>query len=705
MRSSLGSDPNVASNEGVRVTHPNDPSAPVDPIDPHLSAASKLDSMSEKVDTGSRVIALVGTPNSGKTTLFNWLTGSRFKTVNYPGATVDYSIGTTHERFGRGLLVMDTPGTYSLDPKSPDEAVTLQAIFAHREFGPARAVVVTADATQLARQLLLVRQLSEAGFRVILALTMTDLLADENKLVDAPALSHALGVPVVLVDGRLGGGVRELVGEMRRELESQEPEQAPSPKLSWSSHRIEALMLEMVGLERDVLRELPPSGASLGASSGMPSGVPSAASAVGKSRLSARLRTEQLDRFFLHPVWGLLIFFFLMSLLFSSIFWAAAPAMDVVDSALSLLGDRILAIDPSSLFLQFVSGGVIASLASVLVFVPQIFILFVGITLLEDSGYLARSATLVDRPLSFFGMGGRSFVPLLSGYACAVPAMMAARTINSRRERWLTLFVIPLMSCSARLPVYALLLSFLFRGEGAALKAGVTLTAIYLGSLVFGAIAALVAGRFIKIQDKSFFMMELPVYRAPKTMVVLRQALSRTQSYVKRAGPPIFLFALLVWLGTTFPNFRTEEPTERLQTSYAAQFGRLIEPIFEPMGGDWRTGVGLISAFAAREVFVSSLAVVFHIADAEDDATMQQNLLQTMQEAKAPGGLPLFTFASVLGLIVFFMIALQCLSTFMIAVRESGGWRFAVLQLVAFNAVAYGLAVGIVQGLRAIGFT
>jgi ferrous iron transport protein B len=395
-----------------------------------------------------------------------------------------------------------------------------------------------------------------------------------------------------------------------------------------------------------------------------------------------------------------------MGSLFSCIFWLAKPIMEGVDHSLTALAEYILALAPENLFVQFVSGGVIASASAVLVFVPQIFILFTGIILLEDSGYLARSATLVDKPLSLFGLGGRSFVPLLSGYACAVPAMMAARTINSRRERLLTLFMIPLMSCSARLPVYALLLSFLFLGEPA-WKGGLALTAIYFVSLLLGGVAVVIVGRFIKATERSFFMMELPVYRRPRILSVLRQAFSRTKSYIFSAGPAIFTFALIVWAATTFPRIDLQNKAERLQSSYAASAGHVIEPVFTPMGGDWRTGVGLMSAFAAREVFVSSLAVLFQVTEVEnqqDEESLQSSLLHKMSEAKAPNGRPLFTGTSVLGLVIFFMIAMQCLSTFTVSVRESGSFRFALLQLVSFNIVGYCLSVIVVQGLRALGF-
>jgi ferrous iron transport protein B len=636
------------------------------------------------VELPSGVVALVGSPNSGKTTLFNWLTGSRFKTVNYPGATVDYSIGQTHERFGSPIRVMDTPGTYSLEPKSPDEKVTFDAIFNHRDFGASTLIISIADATHLSRQLLVTKQLIEAGFRVILAVTMADLLSERHESLDTDFLSRELGIPVVMIDGRLGGGVTELIAAVRERLQTPRESMSSSAPALWHGDKVESTLQETQRLARLAIQTQ---------SSPRPSGRPIS---------TAAQRTRRLDRIFLHPFWGLMIFILIMGSLFTSIFWLAKPLMQAVDAGFSGLGQFILAQAPENLGVQFFVGGVLASLSAVLVFVPQIFILFIGIILLEDSGYLARSATLIDKPLSAIGLGGRSFVPLLSGYACAVPAMMAARTINSKRERWLTLFILPLMSCSARLPVYALLLSFLFHGE-AAWKGGLTLAGIYFVSLLMGAIAAMIAGRFLKIKDQSFFMMELPVYRRPKVRLVLRQALARTQNYGRRAGPAIFCFALIIWVATTFPKYDLKDRSARLQASYAAQMGRMIEPVFEPMGGDWRVGVGLMSAFAAREVFVSSLAIVFQAAGGDDPGTMQETLLNKMQEAKAPNGRPLFTFASVLGLVIFFMIALQCLSTVMVAVRESGRWQFAILQLVLFNVVGYVLAVAVVQGLRAVG--
>ncbi|MCX7978201.1 MAG: ferrous iron transporter B, partial [Bdellovibrionaceae bacterium] len=412
--------------------------------------------------------------------------------------------------------------------------------------------------------------------------------------------------------------------------------------------------------------------------------------------------TNRLDRVFLHPVWGFLIFFAVMASLFTSIYWLATPLMDFVDGVFAGLGSWVAGLDEGKLWTSFLADGLIAALAAVFVFVPQIFILFVGIGLLESSGYLARAASLIDRPFSWLGMSGRSFVPVLSGFSCAVPALLAARNIPSARERWLTTFIIPLMTCSARLPVYALLLGFIFLDEPA-WKAGVSLALLYFSALLVGAAVAAFANRILPERGgRTMLMMELPLYRRPRARVVLVQSLQRTWAYVRKAGPVIAVIAILMWAGSTFPDWKNEDPSAKVQNSYLARAGRFLEPLVEPMGGDWRVGVGLLSAFAAREVFVSTIAVVFSITD-ENEETQSEKLLEAMGSATNANGAPLFTTSSVIGLIIFFMIALQCMSTFAVARREMGSWNFAFLQLVAFNLLAWILATAVVQGLRALG--
>lgn len=330
-----------------------------------------------------------------------------------------------------------------------------------------------------------------------------------------------------------------------------------------------------------------------------------------------------------------------------------------------------------------------------MVFVPQIFILFFGIGFLENTGYLARAATLIDRPFAILGMSGRSFVPLLSGFACAVPAMMATRNISSPRDRWITNFIIPFMTCSARLPVYALLLSFLFYQE-AIWKSALALTAIYFLSLLLGAVAASIINKILEKNNRSLFMMELPLYRRPILRNLFTSSMQRTFSYVKKAGPAIFVFSVIVWLGTTFPSYQEENPQIQLEQSYLARAGQQFEPIFTPMGGDWRTGVGLTAAFAARETFVSTMAVLFHLTDQED------GMMQALTDAKTKDGSKLFTVSSVLGLILFFMVAMQCLSTFAIARKEQDA-KFAWIRVIGFKCQQDELSVILVQSLRFFG--
>ncbi|MDG0818196.1 ferrous iron transporter B [Bdellovibrio svalbardensis] len=632
--------------------------------------------VNDQTQSSELAIALVGAPNSGKTTLYNWLTGSRFKTVNYPGATVEYSVGKLASHLGEGFSAMDTPGTYSLHPKSADEEVTLKAIYNSPEFGKVNGIIVVIDGTQMSRHLQLALQVKETGFPMIVVVTMADLLRREGIEIDMDYLRKTLGCPVLQFDGLLAGGLLEIVAEAKKI-----PKESSVVKpVYWGFEVLDEKLKECEKIAGEALTHK---------------------TDHAEDRLNHIVKnTETIDRILLHPWFGLVMFIGIMGLLFSSIFWAAAPLMDWVDQAFSFMNQAVLHMAPDSLWSNFLANGIIASMGAAMVFVPQIFILFFGIGLLESSGYLARAATLIDRPFSALGMSGRSFVPVLSGFACAVPAIIATRNISSSRDRWITSFVIPLMTCSARLPIYALLLAFLFHGKPA-WQAGFALAFLYLGALVIGGIAAGIVNRFLPKTDTSFFMMELPIYRKPKFRVLLRQSLTRTMSYVKRAGPPIFIFAILIWAGTNFPNYQAED-SQRLQTSYAGQMGHVMEPVMSPMGVDWRVGVGLLSAFAAREVFVSSMAIVFNVTDKNED-TQQESMLKTMADAVNTQGQKIFTVSSVLGLIVFFMIALQCMSTFAVQVRESGSLKMALTQLILFNVVAYFLAVGLVQGLRAMG--
>lgn len=622
------------------------------------------------VDQITPTIALIGSPNSGKTTLFNWLTGSKFKTVNYAGSTVECFRGASLPVYGDKLTILDTPGVYSLQPHGRDEEITLQAL---TESDVVKAVVVVIDGTQLNRQLYLVRQVQELGLPMIVAVTMMDLVKKSGRRLDLEKMAELLECAVLPVDGRLGGGVQDLV-EQARGLAGISHARALK-KISWDESEIEKEIATAENWARLVVDKAP-----------------------GEDGFQS---LRKWDKILLHPVWGIFCFLLIMGLLFSSIFWLAYPLMQAVDMTFGMLAAYVYEFFGVNAFSNFLANGVISGLGAVMVFVPQIFILFLGFTLLEDTGYLARAATIVDRPLHKIGLSGRAFVPILSGFACAVPAVMASRNIRSVRERWITVFVIPFMTCSARLPVYALLLTFIFYGS-ASWKAGIALTGLYLGGLFLGVMAAAVLNRILKADPASHFLMELPFYRWPKAGFTLRIASRRTVSYVRRAGPTIFMFALVLWVGTHFPYHNEMTPQQQLQSSYVGRAGKVIEPLFTPMGLDWRVGLGMMSAFVAREVFVSSLAVIFNI-NVEDKTSLRNSLLDQMRTATGPDGGPLFTLASVIGLTVFFMIALQCLSTSGVTLREMGSWKFAAVQLIALNLLAYAVAVAAVQGLRAAG--
>jgi ferrous iron transport protein B len=645
------------------------------------------------------VIALAGSANSGKTTLFNALTGSNYNTVNYPGATVEYALGRSRHLPGFACSVMDTPGLTSLVPASLDEKVTVDALF-KAATRPA-AVLAVADATQLARHLYLTRQLLDVGFPVVLAVTMEDLLRKKGKRIDASRLSELLDCPVVVLDPRKPGDLTALAAEMQAAAEAGATsgpsfETYEAFAANTEDARIGETFAALDAVECMVVRPLFETAESTSAASKR-----EASSAVGA------------DRILLHPVYGLAIFFAVMCGMFTAIFWLAAPLMDGVDGLFGSLMEFVTTNLPAHWSTDLLADGIIGGAGAVLVFLPQIGILFLLMGWLEDSGYLARGAALVDKPLSKIGLNGRSFVPLLSGYACAIPAMMAARTIPNRRERLLTVLIIPLMSCSARLPVYALLLAFLIPRDQPWLG-GLALTALYLLGFFAGAVVSTIVGRSLKLRGRepSGFLLELPALRAPVPRVVLISTWHKSWQYLRKAGPTILAIALGLWILThtpvqPVPVDGSDREYVAISQSYAARIGKFIEPITAPMGLDWRGGVALISGFAAREVFVGSLALVYRVQESDDDEGMAGKLLAQLSELRFESG-PyegrfIFTFSTCVGILIFYLIALQCFPTVAVARNESGSWKFALMQLAVFTGGAYVLAVLAVQGLRLFG--
>jgi ferrous iron transport protein B len=660
----------------------------------------------------SAVIGMIGMPNSGKTTLFNVLTGSNYKTSNYPGATVEYSTGRLAKKSQLDALVFDSPGIISLNPSSPDEIITINGLFNHPKFGQPDVVIITCDTTQLSRQLFLIKQVIDAGFPTIVALTMNDLLEKKGLEVDAVMLSEILNTPVIKVNSAKRKGIDELVSRVKHlyqtvSITGKKIEEPETP----TEEDVAALYDFTEDTERKVLRPLDKK-----------INIDQINKRVFDLHRKPDAITMRLDKYFLHPVFGMIIFIISMGIIFTSIFWIAQPLMDLIDSGFSSLSLSVSEILPAgSWFSDIITNGIINGFGSVMVFVPQIVILFILLGLLEDTGYLARAAMLVDKPLSKFGLNGRSFIPMLSGYACAIPAMMAARTISNRRERYLTIMVIPLMSCSARLPVYALLLAFLVPPDKPWI-AGIGMGALYLFSLISGSVVAGIISKFKKANEKSTFMLELPPYRVPVFRHILKNTYNKALVYVKQAGPIIIIISLLLWALTYFPNVNpdtnniksglTQEQidraieSERLNSSYAAIIGKnIFEPVLEPLGWDWRIGVSLISAFAAREVFVSSMAITFAITEENED-NIQGSLLSSMRQSKKSDGItPLFTTASTISLIIYFMFAMQCLSTVAVCRKETGSWKIPLLQVGIYTAMAYVLAFAAYNLLNLIGIS
>ena len=666
-------------------------------------------------------ITLIGPPNSGKTTLFNYISGKNFKTVNYPGATVEYSIAKILKKFNFEANLLDSPGIISLFPESLDEKVSIDAIYNHPKFGSPDIVIITVDASQLSRHLLLVNQMIEAKFNVIIALTMLDMLNKKELDISIPDLELYTGCKVIKVDGRIGKGVDDLLEAVKFEIAKPKLNGDIKPILS-SNNNQSSTLIELFKRIEDIERKvLIPYNTSNNIELTKANDTLKSLSNLLNINNAKQLdpMTLKIDKIILHKYWGLAVFFIIMSTIFTSIFWLASPIMTIIDDAFGFLASHAFSILGNTWYGDFVSNGIITGVGSVLIFVPQILILFLILGILEDTGYLARGAMLIDKPLSNIGLNGRSFVPMLSGFACAIPAMLAARTIPNRKERLLTIFIIPLMSCSARLPVYALLIAFLFPA-GKAWLAGIFLTFIYLFSTTTAVVVAALLNKFrsklFSDNDKSSFILELPSYRKPKFSVVLNNAYHSSKLYFKKAGTIILGFSMILWFLTYFPNTAPKvngtglsqdkiiqiQKSERLTSSYASDLGKLIEPVMRPLGLDWRVGVSLISAFTAREVFVSSLALIFKVT--ERGQPLQNSIIDAMRKATIEGtGQKLFTTSTIVGLIVFFIFALQCLSTIAVSKKETGGWKIPLIQLFVFTSSAYIFTFLAVNGLKLIG--
>ncbi len=729
----------------------------------------------------SITVALIGNPNTGKSTLFNSLAGVRQHVGNYPGATVEKKIGQ-FTIAGQPFDLVDLPGTYSLAPRSPDEMVTVDALLGRLAEEPAPDVVVCVlDASRLQQNLYLFSQVLELGRPTVLVLNKMDLAEAQGTSVDVAGLSSRLGVPVVAMQAHRKLGLETLrqtiqqaveqparAGEspfpevFRREVADLQAALKPAAAESLPRYLIERLLLDsggwleqagLPGVDNGAMQQVRQARARL-AEAGYP--VPAVEAMarydwaartldglVKTSETPSRSGSDRLDGILMHRFWGSLIFALLMTLVFQAIFIGAEPLMEGIEDGIGWLGQRLDYVLPEGVLRSLLQDGVLAGVGAVLVFLPQILILFVFIAVLEDCGYMARAAYLMDRLMSRIGLSGKSFIPLLSSFACAIPGIMAARVIEDRRDRLTTMLIAPLMTCGARLPVYTLLIAAFIPAHrvlgGWIGLQGLTLLAMYVLGLLVAVLAAFVLKRTLLRGETPPFLMELPSYQWPSPATVVRRVSENGWSFLRGAGTLIFTVSVLVWAAAYFPRdpaveaevragyapqiealqqravelaeggedgdsaARVELEQERaelkatisrhvagayMEHSYLARAGRLIEPAVEPLGWDWRIGCAVIASFPAREVVVSTLGVIYHLGEGQDERS--ESLRDTLRGATWPGtDRRVFNIPVALSLMVFYALCAQCAATLAIMRHETGTWRWPLLTFTYMTVLAY----------------
>jgi ferrous iron transport protein B len=680
-------------------------------------------------------VALVGNPNTGKTTLFNALTGLRQRVGNFAGVTVERVEGSYRAHDGRQVNVLDLPGTYSLSTSSPDEVIAHDVLMRRSPDGWVPDVIVAVvDATHLERNLFLVSQLLELGRPLVLALNQADAAERTGTTIDVPELSFALGVPVIPTVATRGEGLEPLRRAIDDVVSLPLPQRAftlpdnvrailGSLELQLQEHgfsRSEAQLEALRCVSMDS-QEASPIGPSIGRARDAlrDAGVdprPLEATqryawigGIVQRTMSHAARpthgiSDRIDAIALHRIAGPLVFLLLMTVVFQALFTWATPVQDAFEAAIAWAGQRISDVLPPGDLRSLLVDGVIAGVGSVVVFLPQIAILFLCIGILEDSGYMARAALLMDRVMRRVGLHGRSFIPMLSGYACAVPAIMATRTIGDPKDRLATMLVVPLMSCSARLPVYTLLIGAFIpaslRLAGVSAQSLTMLAMYLLGTLSALAVAALFK-RTLLAGPVRPMILELPPYRWPNPRALLVTVAQRCQLFLRRAGTVILTLSVVLWALATWPRLpidRTlsgDQQRERaLEYSALGRVGHAIEPLVRPLGFDWKIGVSIASSFAAREVFVSTMGTIYGVGGVEGDDT--DRLTAALRNARRADGSPTYTIPVALSLLVFYVFALMCMSTVAITVREAGGgatgWRWAALQFGYMLVLAWGAA-------------
>ena len=640
---------------------------------------------SSKRTAGQLTVALAGNPNAGKTTLFNSLTGLSQKVANYPGVTVERKVGVWNAD-GKNISLIDLPGLYSLDATSLDEQIASDVLLGKVEgIDRPDAVIAVVDATNLERNLYLVTQLFEFGVPVVVALTMIDLFEKQKHEIDVQRLSKLLKVPVVAVDASEGRGIDELAEKVAEAIAT--PRNVPS--IAEEAEGTNAKIFARYAFISDAVQK-----------------------SVKHNDKAAHDRSEKIDKVLTHRVFGLAILVGVLLLVFQAIFsWAEVP-MHLLEVGFGAVGDAVRAQLPEGILADLVVDGIIAGVGGVLVFLPQILLLFLFISILEDTGYMARAAFLMDKLMSRFGLHGKAFLPLMSSFACAIPGIMATRTIENQRDRFATILIAPFMSCSARLPVYTLMIGAFFTGQtvlGFISLGAVLMLAMYALGIFVAVIVGFILKKTLLSSKPAPFVMELPPYRMPDLRTVFQNMLTRAWLFVKRAGTVILAISIILWALAYFPRTEAVQTSEgaptmetvQLQNSYAGQLGHAIEPVIRPLGFDWKIGVALIASFAAREVLVSTLSIIYNVG--KDETEESPTLISAIKDAKDDQGNTVWTPLTALTLMVFFVLAMQCMSTLAIVRRETNSWKWPLFQFAYMTAIAYFAAFVTYQGGRFLG--
>ena len=685
----------------------------------------------------------MGNPNSGKSSLFNCLTGLNQQVGNFPGVTVEKKIGTTDLTASVNAEVIDLPGTYSLYPRREDEWVSYKVLLDQDKELKADVIVVVADASNLKRNLLFCTQIIDLKVPVVIALTMMDMAKRKGIKIDIAALERELGVPVIAVNPRKNKGIPQLKKAIEqtaqhlyhspvrdfidnKALASDAIEDIKNAFPAFSDYTaihylINHESFDLPARDQGIIKKIELNNLF------NPTKTQAEEILQRYSRirhimqqtvsepdpLQKSLFTEKLDNHLLHRVWGYVILIGVLFLLFQSVFWVAQFPMDWIELGFAKLSQGLSSSLPDNRWTDLLINGVIAGIGGILIFVPQIMILFGLITLLEDTGYMARISFLSDRLMRSVGLNGKSVMPMISGFACAVPAIMSARNIENKKERLLTILITPLMSCSARLPVYTILIGLVIPKTyllGFLGVQGLVMMGLYLLGLVMALIVSYVAKWFIKINEKSFFILELPTYRSPRWGNVLPTMISKARIFVMDAGKVIMIISLVLWALCSFgPGNKMQQIREKyeyvkslpeteqdladkvfktalLENSYAGILGKTIEPAITPLGYDWKIGIALITSFAAREVFVGTMATIYSVGDDDNGSLL---LKEKMKAAVKPDGKPVFNLASGLSLMIFYVFAMQCMSTLAVVKRETKSWKWPVIQLIYMTGLAY----------------